>query len=160
VWLIFQLQLLFALSPAQPVVLGQDPVTLPLVSLKDKAHSRRMFEAAASPEQNVVLVLKGITAETQPGVSWEVHVEPAGAAPSTPGPCLVGIISLFDHGSEPAEFVLVLDDAIAAAGKKDLQLRFVPTSGVVVEGKPQPAEVRSRVTIGKIEVAIDSALDH
>ena len=159
-WLIFQLQLLFTLSPAQPVVLGQDPVTLPLVSLKDKAHSKQMFEAAASPDQNVVLVLKGVTAESQPGVSWEVHVEPAGAKPSAQGPCLVGMISLFDHGNEPAEFVLALDNAIAAAGRTDLQLRFVPTSGVEVEGKPQAAEVRSRVTIGQINVAIESGQDH
>ena len=72
--------------------------------------------------------------------------------------------SIGDHSEgqqnrEPAEFLFVLDNAIAAAGKKDLQVRFVPTSGVVVEGQPQTAEVRSNVTIGEISLAIESTQD-
>ena len=68
-----------------------------------------------------------------------------------------GIMSEGQQNREPAEFLFVLDNAIVAAGKRDLQLRFVPTSGVVVEGQPQTAEVRSNVTIGEISLAIEAA---
>ena len=129
------------------------------MSREDKTLNKRLVEAARSPTQNVVLVLKGIEAKAPPEVSWEVYVEPAGATLEAQGPYLVGVFSLFDRGREPAEFLFVLDNAIAAAGKKDLQVRFVPTSGVVVEGQPQTAEVRSNVTIGEISLAIESAQD-
>ena len=108
----------------------------------------------------MVLVLKGVEAESPPQVSWEVHVEPAGATPGAQGTYLVGVFSLFDREREPAEFLFVLDNAIAAAGKKGLQVRFVPISGVVVEGQPQPAEVRSQVTIGEISLGLEDAGQH
>lgn len=163
--LLMELKLISTLLLAQPVVLSGEPLTLPLASREDKALSTRLFEVAQSPAQNVVLVLKGVVAEARPQASWEVHVEPAGATPGDPGPYLVGIVSLFDRGimskgqqnREPAEFLFVLDEAIAAAGKKDLQVRFVPTSGVVVDGQPQPVVVRSNVTIGEISLAIEAA---
>ena len=159
-WLLAALELIRTLSLAQPVVLGEEPVTVPLVS-RDKALSQRLFDVARSPDQNVVLVLKSVEADERPEASWEVYVEPSGARMDTRDSCLVGVLALFDRGvkaqnHEPAEFLFVLDHAITAAGKKDLQLRFVPTSGVVVEGRPQRAEVRSRVKIGTIRLAIES----
>ena len=79
------------------MVLGKEPVTLPLVSREDKALSKRLFDVARSPTQNVVLVLKGVKAAARPQASWEVYVEPAGATPSAQGPYLVGVVSLFDR---------------------------------------------------------------
>ena len=157
VWLIFELEVIFTVLLAQPVVLGSGPVTLPLVSRKDQAFTRRITEAARSPAQNVVLVLKGVEAESRPEVSWEVHVEPTRATPEVQGPSLVGVFSLFDRGQKPAEFRFALDNAIAAAGNSDLQVRFVPISGVIVEGKPQPAEVRAGVTIAEISLGLEGA---
>jgi hypothetical protein len=156
VWLLFELEVIFTLLQAQPVVLGKEPVTLPLLSREDKTRSKRLFEAVRSPDQNVVLVLKGVEAQARPGVSWEVHVEPAGATPDASAPYLVGVVSLFDGDRQPVEFLFVLDAAMAAAGKRDLQVRFVPTSGVVVEGQPQKADVRANVTIGEIALAIET----
>ncbi|HET9475255.1 MAG TPA: hypothetical protein VFO82_15250 [Steroidobacteraceae bacterium] len=156
-WLLFELEAIFSVLLAQPVVLGKAPVTLPLLSREDQALNRRISEAARSPAQNVVLVLKGIEAQSRPEVSWEVHVEPAGAIPDAQGPHLVGVFSLFNSGRDPGEFLFVVDNAIAAAGKKDLQVRFVPISGVVVDGKPLPTEVRANVTIGAISLALESA---
>jgi hypothetical protein len=163
--LLLGLELISTLLLAQPVVLGKEPLTLPLASQEDRALSERLLEVARSPAQNVVLVLKGVVAEERPEASWEVYVEPAGAAPGAPGPYLVGIVSLFDRGilseaqqnREPAEFLFVLDKAIADSGNKDLQVRFVPTSGVVVDGRPQPVVVRSNVTIGEISLAVEAA---
>jgi hypothetical protein len=157
VWLIFELQVIFTLLLTQPAVLGKEPVTIPLVSRDDKALRERLHEAARSPTQNVVLALKDVAAKVSPEGSWEVYVEPAGAMPDAQGPYLVGVVSLFDRGNEPADFVFVLDNAMTAAGKKDLQVRFVPTSGVVIEGRPQTAEVRSTVTIGEISLGLEAA---
>lgn len=157
VWLLIAVELIFTPLLARPVVLGNEPVTLPLVSRDDNALRKRIFEATRSPAQNVVLVLKGLEAKARPEVSWEVYVEPPGATPDARGPYLVGVVSLFDWGHQPVEFLFVLDNAIAAAGRNDLQVRFVPISGVVVEGQPQTAEVRSNVTIGEIGLAIETA---
>ena len=158
--LFFELVVISTLLPAQPVALGKEPVTLPLVSREEQTLGKRLFDAARSPAQNVVLVLKGVEAESPPQVSWEVHVEPAGATPGAQGTYLVGVFSLFDREREPAEFLFVLDNAIAAAGKKGLQVRFVPISGVVVEGQPQPAQVHSQVTIGEISLGLEDAGQH
>jgi len=155
-WLVAALELIRLLAPSEPVVLSKEPVTIPLVS-HDKALSKRLLDIARSPDRNVVLVLKGVEAEARPEASWEVYVEP--------GSHLVGVVALFDRGirtegpqtREPAEFLFVLDEAIGAAGKTDLQVRFVPTSGVVVDGQPQAVEVRSNVTIGEISLATEAA---
>jgi len=159
-WLLFQLELIVTLSLSQPVVLGPEPVTLPLVSLGDRVNGRRLFDAAKSPDENVVLVLKDVRVDAPPGVSWEVHVEAAGNKENANGPHLVGLISAYAAEAKPAEFDLVLDDAIVAAGRRDLQLRFVPVSGVEVDGEPQPAELRSSMTIGEISLGIETAADH
>jgi hypothetical protein len=164
-WLLFGLEVISTLLLAQPVVLSKEPLTLTLVSSEDKTLSSHLFEAARSPAQNVVLLLKDVKAEARPEVSWEIYVEPLGSTLDAQGPYLVGVLSLFDRGirsegqqnREPAEFLFVLDNAIAAAGKGALQVRFIPSSGVVVEGQPQTAEVRSNVTIGEISLAIEPA---
>ena len=162
-WLLFGLEVISTLLLARPVVLSVEPLTIPLVSCENKTLCERLFEAARSPTQNVVLVLKGVEAKARPEVFWEVYVEPPDATTDTQGPYLVGVVSLFDRGipfeeqqsREPAEFLFVLDNAITAVGRRDLQLRFVSTSGVVVEGQPQIAKVRSKVTIGEISLAIE-----
>jgi len=152
-WLLFELEVILML--AQPAQLGDAPVTIPLASLDDKRVARRLFEAASSPAQNVVLILKGVKTQAAPGASWEVHVEPTGATPDDQGRNLVGVVSSYDPA--PGEFLFVIDPVINAAGKKNLQVRFVPTSGLVVGGKAQPAEVRPGVTIGEIALAIETA---
>lgn len=152
-WLLFELEVIWLL--AQPAQLGGGPVTIPLAALDDEQVAHRVFEAARSPAQNVVLILKGVKTQAAPGASWEVHVEPTGAKPDDQARNLVGVISLYDPS--PGQFFFVIDPVINAAGEKNLQVRFVPTSGLVVDGKPQPAELRSRVIIGEIALAIETA---
>jgi hypothetical protein len=159
-WLLFQLELIVTLSLSQPVVLGDAPVTLPLVSRDDRGHGRRIYDAAKSPDETVVLVLKNVTVDAPPGVSWEVHVEAADGKSGARDPRLVGLVSAYVPEDEPAQFDLVLDEAITAAGRRDLQLRFVPVSGVEVDGKPLPPEFRSSMMIGEISVGIELAADH
>ena len=150
-WL--ELQVLLSVL-AQPVTLGQDPVTVPLVSPGDQAACGRLFEAVHSPAQNVLLVLKDVKAQGNPGASWEVHVEARGARPDPGDRHLVGVVSLFD--GQPGEFRFVLDPVLTVIGKKSLQARFVPVSGVMTGDKPQPAVVSHPVTISGIELAIEA----
>lgn len=154
---LLQLELVFTLLLAQPVVLGQEPTIVPMVPLEGSKTRNRVLEAARAPTQNVLLVLKGLKADVRPEVSWEVHVEPAGVSVGARGTSLVGVVSLFGREHESADFVFAIDNAITAAGDKGVQLRFVPTSGVVVEGAPQAAKVRSTVTIGEVSLAIETA---
>ena len=165
VWLLLDLALIATIFLAQPLVLGKEPVTLPLVTLEDRSLRQRLVEVARSPSQNVVLVLNGVESNIRPEASWEVHVEPAGVSPDVRDSSLVGVVSLFDRGirsaegqaREPAQFFFALDTAIATAGERALQVRFVPISGVVDRGGPQAAEVRANVTIREISLAIETA---
>lgn len=161
-WLLIELELISTLALAQPVVLGDETLTLALVSREDRELCRRLKEAARSPEQNVVLLLRGVEADAPPEASWEVHVGRAGAKRDAQSVSLVGVVALFGEGvrsegsGQPAEFAFVLDRAIAAAGAKDLAVTFAPASAVEVDGEAAPAAVRSRVTIGEISLAIDT----
>lgn len=157
VWLLLQLQLVFALVPTQPVVLGKGPAIVPMLTAEGSKLPSRVLEAARAPAENVLLVLKGVDAQKPPEVSWEVYVEPAGTPVGAQGASLVGVISLFGREREPAEFAFAIDKAIVAAGTKGLQVRFVPTSGVVVDGEPQAATVRSIATVSEISLAIETA---
>ena len=162
-----ELQLISILALPQPLALGKDAVTIPLTPREDKEISERLADIARAPSQNVVLVLKDVEAETPPEAAWEVYVGPAGAARGAESPYLVGVVSLFGQGirsesghkghHEPARFVFPLDKAIAAGGAENLQVTFVPTSGVEVKGRPLPPKVRANVTIREISLAVDQA---
>lgn len=157
VWHLLQLELVFAVLLTQPVVLGKGPAIVPILTAEGSKLPDRVLEAARAPAENVLLVLKGVEAKAPPEVSWEVYVEPTGTPGGAQGTSLVGVVSLFDRERESAGFVFAIDKAVAAAGEKSLQVRFVPTSAVVVEGVPQAATVRSTVTIGEISLAIETA---
>lgn len=158
-------KLIAKLESVEPVVLGKETLSLPLVSRENRDMNKQLTDIARSPSQNVVLVLSGVEAEVPPGASWEVYVGPAAPRRGAKGPTLVGIVSLFGQGVrsgghkefKPAEFVFPLDRAIAGARSQDLQVTFVPTSGVVVDGRPQPPEIRANVTIGSISLAVQTA---
>ncbi len=149
----------------KPFILSRQPVSIPLSDAADKSLGKRLSEIARAPAQNALLQIKGIEAETQPGVSWEVYVGPPGMKPSPDSPYFVGIVALFSAGlktrrthDHPAEFAFAIDKAIVAArDASNLQVMFVPASGVVVKGRAQPAEVRADVTVGEISVVVDVA---
>jgi hypothetical protein len=155
-WHLLQLELVFALLLQQPVVLGKGPAVVPVLTAEGSKLPNRVLEAARTPAENVLLVLKRVEADVRPEASWEVYVEPAGTPVGEQGSSLVGVVSLFGRERESAEFVFAIDKALVGAGKQGLQVRFVPTSGVVVDGAPQAATVRSTVRIGEISLAIET----
>lgn len=152
----------------KPFTLSKRAVTVPLYSdaADDSTVRARLTEVARARGQTAVLQVKGVEANAEPGAVWEVYVGPAGFEPKADGPYFVGMLGLFGAGIKTrrqhyqlAEFVYPIDKAISAAGDAaKLQVTFVPVSGVVVNGRPQPAQVRTDVTIAEINIVVDVAM--
>lgn len=142
------------------LVLGGKPVRTPLVA---RDGGRRLAAIAQAKGQGAALRISGIEAESQPGISWEVHVGRKGFAP---GPrSLVGIFALFGAGLKtrtnhyhPAEFVFAVGDALKGLETADLEVIFVPVSGLEREPAATALQPRSPVRVGEIAIIVDSAM--
>jgi tyrosinase len=151
----------------KPFWLTRRPTTFPLYGQggDDKALGSRLAELARTPGESAVLQLKGVEAKMAPGASWQVYVGPPGMTPDARSPHFVGVLGMFAGGlprSEhyhPGEFVYPIDKAVSASGDPaKLQVLFVPISGVEVQGRPLPAEVRADVAIAEVNILIDVAM--
>ena len=153
----------------KPFPLSKKPVNVPLVLAKaadNKAYRKRLSEVARTPGQHAVLLVKGVEAPTEPGAIWEVYVGPAGLKPNPKDPSFVGVFGLFGGGVKtrrdhyhPGEFAFLINQAIVAAGDASkLQVTFVPASGVEVQGRAQPAEVRADLLVAEISMVVDVAM--
>jgi tyrosinase len=153
----------------RPFTLSNRPLTRPLIGegADAKALGARLAEIARAPEKTAVLRVKGVEADMEPGVVWEVYVGPARLKPSPESPYFVGVLGLFSGGIKtkrehyhPAEFVYPLDKAILAAGDAStLEVTFVPISGVEVDGRAQPAELRAEVKVAEMDIVVDVAME-
>jgi hypothetical protein len=152
----------------KPFTLSKRAVTVPLHSdaADDSKVRARLAEVARARGETAVLQVKGVEANAEPGAVWEVYVGPVGFEPKADGPYFVGMLGLFGAGIktrrqhyQPAEFVYPIDKAISAAGEAaKLQVTFVPVSGVVVKDRPQPAQVRTDVTVAELNIVVDVAM--
>jgi tyrosinase len=149
-----------------PFRLTRRTVTFPLYRSGIDARSlrARLSELAKSPGQNAVLRLKGVEAKAHPGASWEVYVGPPGLKPDPRSPYFVGMVGMFAGGLprrdhyHSGEFAFPIDRAVAATGDPSkLQVVFVPTSGIEVQGRALPPEVRAEVTVAEIDIVVDVA---
>jgi hypothetical protein len=146
------------------VELGSDPVS---IQIDVRRARQRLISAADSPAQTVLIQFEDISADKNPGASWEVYVGlPLNAQADPHGPHFVGAISLFAagvrseaHGQfQPTAVAFSLDKAIPAAFRNNaskLEVRFVP-SGILINGKPSQPNVTSKVRIGRISLAIET----
>ena len=152
----------------KPFTLSKEPVTLPLVAegADNKAFGARLAEIVRAAGQTAVLQVKGVEAKIDPGATWEVYVGPPGLKPNPESPYFVGVLALFGAGVKtksehyhPAEFVYPINKAIIAAGDAaQLQVTFVPVSGVEVKGRAVPAQVRANVTVAEMNIVVDVAM--
>lgn len=152
-------------SVKTPVSLGRTPTrtTLELASLAGPAASasattlsKRVKAVPAS--RSVFLVVRGLQAEVQPGVLYDIYVNlPEGAAPESASDRRVGTLSFFDtgHASHDAEGAgaeakFLSFDVTATlqrlAAKKaidetNLQLTFVPLGEPEGDSKPVVGEI-------------------
>ncbi|HXV73528.1 MAG TPA: tyrosinase family protein [Sphingomonadales bacterium] len=149
-------------------VLSGKPVRVPLAPAAERESLGKQLHAfAPAPRQNAFLQIKGIEAETQPGISWEVYVGPRGFRPVPQSPYFVGIFALFSAGLKtrkehyrPAEFAFPLGRVLEAApDPANLEVVYVPSSGLETkEPMLEKLDVRSRLTVGEMSVAVDTAM--
>jgi hypothetical protein len=151
----------------KPFWLTRQPLTFPLYGdgIDSKALGARLAELARTPGQNAVLRLKGVEAKMQPGASWQVYVGPPGLSPDPRSPYFVGVVGMFAGGLprpdhyHSGEFVYPIDRAVAASSDPSrLQVLFVPTSGIEVQGRELPAEVRADVSVAEVDIIVDVPL--
>jgi tyrosinase len=150
----------------RPFPLTKEPVVFSIA--EDAEHQglgARLAELARTPGQTAVLQLKGVEAKMHPGASWEVYVGPADLRPDPNSPYFVGVLGMFAGGLpkpghyHAGEFVYPIDKAVAASGDpSNLQVLFVPTSGIEVQGRPVPPDVRAEVMVSEVCIVVDAAL--
>jgi len=150
--------------------LSKKRVNVPLAHSKaaeTQAFRARLTEVVRTSGLTAVLQVKGVEAETDPGAVWEVYVGPAGLKPDPKGPYFVGVLGLFGGGIKtrkdhyhPADFAFPINKAVSAAGDASkLQVTFVPVSGVEVQGRAQPAQVRADLTVAEVSIVVDVAME-
>lgn len=148
-WLLILVAQTLVVDLPRSVELGKDAVEITLIEPSDAEARQRLSSIAADPAENLVLHLRGVEADEEPGASWEIYVASSDEADCDNVPALAGILSLY--GAPPsAAFVFPLDAAIDASKPVGLKVIFRPTSGLVVEGEPIPPTIRASVRIGSI----------
>lgn len=149
------------LAQARPaLMLGGKSIRTPLLA-PDAA--RQLRESVRNGERNIALRISDVEAETQPGISWEVHVGPRRFTPNARS--LVGIFALFGAGLkdrknhfQPAEFVFPISKAMAGLDPATLEVAFVPVSGLEREVAVTALQPRSPVRIGEVSVIVDAQM--
>ena len=147
-----------------PPELGPEPVTFP-IELKELRS--RLAATAESTSETVLLELDDVESEKSPEAVWAVYVgpEPVREQADEKSPYFVGSLSLFGAGIrsekhrefKPAHLLFRLNRALQSALKGNaerVEVSFVPI-GIVIEGKPSRAEVKSRVRIGKANLVLE-----
>ena len=148
----------------RPFVLSGKIQRLLLVDRKDRETADRVAALAKSQTDAVILQLRGVEADRNPGAMWEVYVGlPPNAKPSAESPYFVGNLAMFGDGIKgdghhPGEFTFPLNRALgASSGASAMQVTFVPSSGVELDGRSQAAEVKAPVRIGEMNLLLDKA---
>jgi tyrosinase len=160
-WPDWEINVIARLKLPEPVILGPDESSVPLVGT-DKALGERLVALAKDPSASLVMRFTDVMAARQPGASWEVYVGQRGQVKTVPeSPNFVGNVALFGDGIEgeghhAAEFSFALDRALGdVSDPSQLDIVFVPSSGVVVDGRPVPPKVEAPVRIGEISVQVE-----
>jgi len=146
------------------LILERTPVRMPLIPREARDSARRLREIAASQNRNVLLQIRGVEAEIQPGISWEVHVGRRGFTPNAK--TFVGMFALFGAGLRsrkqhfhPAEFAFPIGKAIAGLDPATLEVVFVPVSGR--DGGQAAAtavQPRAPLRIGEVALIVDEPM--
>jgi hypothetical protein len=88
-----------ATSAGKPVALGAGPAAVTLAPAADNAASLSARVATVRQDRKVYLVVKGLGANEQPGVIYQIYLAlPPGVAPKPDGPHYVGALNFFNAG--------------------------------------------------------------
>ncbi|HEX8527385.1 tyrosinase family protein [Allosphingosinicella sp.] len=157
------LDVLTLAAARRSLLLERVPVRIPLVPREAGDAGKRVMDVLRSGQRNLALQIRDVQAETQPGISWEVHV---GRAGFTPNPrTLIGIFSLFGAGLrdraqhfQPAEFVFPLGAALRGMDPATMEVVFVPVSGLERGAGAEALQLRSPVRIGEVAIIVDAPM--
>lgn len=144
---------------AGPLSLGAQPVSVPLGGAS-------LGSPMATPQTRRHLLLRGLTASAQPGVTYSVYIDlPPGATPAANDPRRVGTVNFYAarppgapvaaDGPTPREtndeklfFSFDLTTAIASSSRRGLLLPQT-TVTFIPDGRP---EADARVVVGRLEL--------
>jgi tyrosinase len=146
------------------LVLQGRPVRAALLPGNARESSRRLRELAQRGDRTVALHIRGVEADTQPGISWEVHVGPKGFTPNPRS--LVGMFALFGAGLRdrrqhfhPAEFVFPINKAMTGLDPANLEVTFVPVSGLERDRDERAVQPRVPVRVGELAIIVDAPME-
>ena len=152
-WVFTYFVLLNIQFPPNPI--GPDPYFVPV---DISSIEQRLMTILKNPLQEVFLELDGVQTAKPPGATWEVYVGlPAGVAPDPTSPFYVGKLALFGrgvksdftHGFQPATLRFNATKALRTvvnSGGTSAPLSFF-ARGIVVDGKQQPGNPQSDITV-------------
>lgn len=124
----------------------------------------RLDEVIVTRKHSATLHIKGVEAEVQPGVSYEVYLGPPGVEPDPKSRFFVGILGLFSGGIKtrrhhytPADFVFPIDRALSTVRDyREMEVMLVPTDGMSADQERRGVlEPRSPISIQEISFGID-----
>jgi hypothetical protein len=93
-----------ATSAGKPVALGAGPVAVTLAPAAANAASLSARVATVQQDRKVYLVVKGLGANEQPGVIYQIYLAlPPGVTPKPDGPHYVGALNFFNARGIDAE---------------------------------------------------------
>lgn len=136
-----------------PIVLGAAPARVGFTSASAPLVSLATLLATIRGEQRLLLVLRGVTTERQPGVLFQLFLDvPAGDLPDPNGSHYVGTLNFYratpaGAGAESFESFDITD---AARAVEPLQMRDETTTVTIVAVGTPAAGARPRV--GRLEI--------
>ena len=135
---------------AGPLPLGAQPATAALVG-------PALASPLAAAGRRRYLILRGLTATAQPGVTYSVYIDlPAGATPAANDPRRVGTVNFFSArppgapkgAEEKLFFSFDLTDTALALERRGLLLPHT-TVTFIPDGRPEQG---ARVVVGHLEI--------
>lgn len=150
----------------RPLILNRGPVRAPILPVSRDAVNKFFSADSAGQAGNAAIQIRGIEAASQPGISWEVHIGQRGFKPEQDS--LVGIFALFaaglkdrKHHFSQAEFVFPVGKALRGVNPDQLEVLFVPVSGLDEATASSFANKAlipaSPVSVGEVNLIIDRA---
>lgn len=127
----------------------------------------RLHEVLSSRQHSATLNIRGIEADVQPGVTYEVYLGPPDLKPDPQSRYFVGAFGLFSAGIrtreqhyEPADFVFPADKALSTVrNSEQIVVMLVPTNGMDAETRSEdPPEPRAALSIREISIETDPAM--
>ena len=136
---------------------------VPLVGARSDI-GEKLLSAAKEPAAELVMQFKDVMADRNPETSWEVYVGPRGRVKTVAeSPNFVGNVAMFGdgikgEGHHVGEFSFPLGRALREGfDPSQLEIILVPSSGIVVDGRPVPPKIQAPIRVGEVSLQVERA---